>query len=151
MPMELTFKEIHGESRIRELLSEHSSLFPSLNSGQIEINELVEKLSNNARVIAAELGNSIIGFYAIYMNSQDKIAYLTLIGIDESYRGNGYGITLLSNAIGLANRGGYSVIKLEVNCNNAKAISLYKKLGFVFTDEPTGRNSKFMVRSDGLD
>jgi len=50
--------------------------------------------------------------------------------IDKQYRGQGFGGEVLEKVKSLLKAQGAAIIHLEVDENNPKAISLYKKLGF---------------------
>ncbi len=52
------------------------------------------------------------------------------IALYQKYTGMGIGTAMLQTAINLAKEMGYQQLELEVVATNARAISLYKKMGF---------------------
>lgn len=58
------------------------------------------------------------------------IGYLG-IGLLKEYRGKGIGQQLLESTIQVAIQKGFKKVELEVRASNARAIHLYKKLGFL--------------------
>lgn len=73
--------------------------------------------------------NDVIGFFECSIISPE--AELYDIVIDEQYRGLGYSKILMDYFFKLAKDCKVETIFLEVNSINSKAISLYKKYGFV--------------------
>ncbi|MGC8631181.1 MAG: GNAT family N-acetyltransferase [Thermoprotei archaeon] len=55
------------------------------------------------------------------------------IGVIKEYRNAGLGYELIRLLLSLAKAENYGLIKLEVYANNASAIHLYRKLGFIQT------------------
>ena len=53
------------------------------------------------------------------------------MGIVPDYRGHGLGLRLINAALAEARRIGFVRIELSVHADNARAISLYEKVGFV--------------------
>ena len=56
--------------------------------------------------------------------------YLSRMVTRKEYRRQGYGETIARYILDLAKEKGYAEIALGVNCDNAAALSLYRKLGF---------------------
>ena len=75
----------------------------------------------------------MVGFIAYYLNEQVKEFYITLICVDSAYQTNGIGSQMLDKLIRIARQSRISceTIALEVNKQNCKAYSFYKKHGFV--------------------
>lgn len=60
------------------------------------------------------------------------------IGILQAYWGQGIGYALTAACIDCARQAGYLQLELDVVADNARAIALYKKLGFVeYGAQPT--------------
>lgn len=53
------------------------------------------------------------------------------MGIVPDYRGRGLGLRLINAALAQARKIGFVRIELSVHSDNARAISLYEKVGFV--------------------
>lgn len=65
------------------------------------------------------------------------------ISIDKEYWGLGIGSALLNACIKCARKAGYIQLELDAVAANARAISLYKKLGFIeYGRNPKGFNSR---------
>ena len=67
------------------------------------------------------------------------------IGILQEYWGQGIGYALTAACIDCARQAGYLQLELDVVAENARAIALYKKLGFV----EYGRNPRGFRKRDG--
>lgn len=85
-------------------------------------------LDSFSNCLVIEETNILIGFI-IYSIIYERAEIVDII-IDDSFRGNGYGYTLLNKAIEIINNKNVLNITLEVNKNNLSAINLYKKVGF---------------------
>ncbi|MGB9614491.1 MAG: GNAT family N-acetyltransferase [Fervidobacterium sp.] len=57
--------------------------------------------------------------------------YISNVAVDRNHRGMGYGKKLMLYAEKLAKESGSSVISLDVENTNTRAIDLYKRLGYV--------------------
>lgn len=53
------------------------------------------------------------------------------MGIVPAYRGRGLGLKLINATLARARKAGFVRIELSVHADNARAISLYDKAGFV--------------------
>ena len=67
------------------------------------------------------------------------------IGILQAYWGQGIGYALTAACIDCARQAGYLQLELDVVSDNARAIALYKKLGFV----EYGRNPRGFRKRNG--
>ena len=67
------------------------------------------------------------------------------IGILQAYWGQGIGYALTAACIDCARQAGYLQLELDVVADNARAIALYKKLGFV----EYGRNPRGFRKRNG--
>lgn len=89
---------------------------------------------------------NIIGFEAFYANnSKTKEAFLSLIAVDEQYRGGNYAEKLLSKCLDICLQKGMVQLKLEVNKANERAIAFYIKNDFDFLPEDTDE-SYYMIK-----
>ena len=59
-----------------------------------------------------------------------KRAYLSRMATRKEYRRRGYGTEIARFILDLAKEKGIEVLALGVNCDNAPALHLYRKLGF---------------------
>ena len=116
-----------------------------------ESNYLQEKAdSKNEIEIVAEIDGKIIGTAGIESVGQSiKLRHRADfgIGIDKAYWGLGIGFSLTAACIECAKTAGYTQLELNVVGDNAAAINLYKKCGFVeFGRNPKGfrlKNGKY--------
>lgn len=79
--------------------------------------------------LAAEMGGKVVG-YLIGMVRWGNVGHILAIAVDESYRREGVGSSLLINAIERLGRNGANKIKLEVRVSNEAAQKFYVKIGF---------------------
>ena len=84
------------------------------------------------RVVAAA------GFDAVGRKSKVKHRAEFGISVDEAYWGLGIGRALTNACIALAQKAGYRQLELQAVADNAKALNLYRSVGFV----EYGRNPK---------
>ena len=118
-------------NNIEDHLTECSHLFiPPLDT-YIDIKRYSKKLFSNAITFEAWDDGKLIGLIAIYLNDFDsKIGFITNVSIAENYLGCGLATELIKRSIEFSRGEKIKKISLEVNRNNNKAISLYKKCGF---------------------
>jgi ribosomal protein S18 acetylase RimI-like enzyme len=100
-----------------------------------DLSDYTQKIFNHADIIIARNNKLDLGFIAIYCNDlHSKIAYITSLGVKKDYYRLGIGQALIQQALMLANQKNMATVRLEVTKVNKKAIRLYQKIGFVFTD-----------------
>lgn len=87
--------------------------------------------NDSVRYYIAYINNEQIGITGIYHYQEDE-AWLAWFGILPQYRNKGYGKKLLEETIKIAKEQKYNTFRLYTDrIENAKAIKLYEKLGFV--------------------
>lgn len=93
--------------------------------------DIFDKIDRNAYLIVSYDINNPIGYAALYANDyENRIAYISMIGVISKMQGRHIGSQLLDKCIELAKREGMYFIKLEVYKKNEKAIEFYKRKGF---------------------
>ena len=112
---------------------------------------LKEKVeSGNEIEIVAEVGNKIVGTAGIEaVGTKYKIRHRAELGLSvaKEFWGLGIGRALTQACIECAKAAGYIQLELNVSGENARALALYEKAGFV----EYGRNSKgFLSRVSGF-
>lgn len=139
------FNVTHGQTDF--LLS-----YPDENSYNVEQERqfLIEKENNKKEIeICAIVDGKIVGTAGIEaVGPKYKVKHRTEFGIsiEKNYWGLGIGRALLEACMECARKAGYVQMELSVVADNASAISLYKKVGFV----EYGRNPKgFCSRTVG--
>jgi len=96
------------------------------------IESYVDRIWKNATIIAINKNRQLQGFIAYYDNDIKKeFAYLTMIAIRKENENSGYGKMLMELSIKEIEKLGFKKYGLEVYHENAKAIRLYEKYGFV--------------------
>jgi len=92
---------------------------------------LLSKIDKNAVFLIAKIGEKIVGYAAFYTNNRvEKVAYLTLIGVEKNYQGKKIGTKLMKKAIMIAKDNDMNIMKLEVLDTDKGAQNFYKKMGF---------------------
>jgi len=93
---------------------------------------LLSQEKGNVWIIA--LNDKSIGYIATCNNYSIEFGgvevWIDEFYIDKQYRGQGFGGEVLEKVQSLLKVQGAAIVHLEVDENNPKAISLYKKLGF---------------------
>lgn len=86
---------------------------------------------DNVKYYIAYINNEAVGITGIYHYQEDE-AWLAWFGILPQYRHKGYGEKLLEETIKIVKEQGYKTFRLYTDkVENAKAIKLYEKLGFI--------------------
>lgn len=109
---------------------------------------LKDKLeSENEVELVAEVNNTIVGTAGINaVGTKCKVKHRATFGIsiDKKYWGLGIGSALTNACIECARNAGYAQLELNVVSDNTRAVSMYKKAGFVeYGRNPKGFNSRF--------
>lgn len=96
--------------------------------------------------LCAVIDERIVGTARIFPIGENKVKHCAEFGIAiaKDYWGIGIGQALTEACISCAKAAGYSQLELEIVSDNAGAITLYKKMGFVeFGRNPRGFYSRF--------
>lgn len=116
---------------VEHLLACDADFVPPL-SGRVEIGAYAQKIASKATRFEAWSGGTLVGLVAAYCNDQEKrIAYITSVSVLRAWTGKGIAALLTGRCIEHAKASGMRQIELEVSGDNAPAIKLYKKSGFV--------------------
>lgn len=87
--------------------------------------------SKTADVFVAELARTIIGYAIMFYRRTSTVGRLYSIAIMPEARGKGVGEKLVAACERAARARGCRTLQLEVHTNNAGAIRLYERLGYV--------------------
>ena len=96
--------------------------------------------------LCAVIDDHIVGTASIFPLGANKVSHRAEFGIaiDKNYWGMEIGKALTSAAIECAKISDYAQLELEVVSDNAGALALYQKMGFVeFGRNPKGFHSRF--------
>ena len=120
-----------GAEIAQHLLRCDADFMPPLSS-RVEITDYAQKIASKATRFEAWSDGTLIGLVAVYCNDQEKrIAYITSVSMLREWTGKGIAARLISRCIEHARASGMRQIDLEVESNNAPAIKLYEKNGFI--------------------
>jgi ribosomal protein S18 acetylase RimI-like enzyme len=90
-------------------------------------------------VIATETSGEVVGaaWYRVFDDADHGFGYISSeipelgIAVVPEHRGHGVGSSLMTDLITLAAASGHPALSLSVELDNARAIRVYEKLGFV--------------------
>lgn len=101
-------------------------------SGRVEIHGYAQKIASTATRFETWSGGTLVGLVAAYCNDREtRIAYITSVSVLKAFTGKGIAARLVKQCIEHAKASGMRQISLEVAIDNAPAIRLYEKCGFV--------------------
>lgn len=124
-------KQIKAKSELIDIFNAFESYFEIFKKGR-ESRELFAEKIYESGVTIALYKEELIGFSCFYCNDyQSRTAYISLIAVKQEYEHNGYGTRLLEEVKKIARDKGMNRLRLEVRKNNDRAISLYRKEGFI--------------------
>ena len=123
------------------------NLSPSLRQRNIDLEEYANKLYKHGKVWGHyDLGLPISIIAGYFNDEQEHTAYLSMLAVNENYRGKHLASSLLSVFEEYALETGMDRIKLEVRKNNKKAQLLYDKFGYVISGDASD-SSYYMIKS----
>ena len=89
-------------------------------------------------IVAVDEEARLLGYALILMRQNTSVARLYSIAVEAEARGRGVGSQLLGGSEAIAKELECDRLSLEVRADNAKAISLYQRYGFMQEDELPG-------------
>ena len=104
--------------------------------------------SENNFIVSASVDGKIVGLGNLNCKSKNpRLKHISCLGVSvqKEYWGKGIAKAIMTELVDNAEKLGYEQIELEVVKDNASAINLYTKFGFV----KTGVHEKGMKYSDG--
>lgn len=121
-----------SEAQIAEHLKHCDACFVPRLGDRVEIVEYAGKIANKAMRFEAWFGGKLIGLVAAYCNDREmRISYITSVSVLREWTGKGIAARLMERCVEYARTTGIRQIGLEVGSDNAPAIRLYEKMGFV--------------------
>lgn len=118
------------------------------NNDQLKISSpelYANKIINNSRILKVHNNGKLIGFISYYINNlETKIGFISMVLVDDKYRGFGIGLSLVKYALNDIENAGFIACNLEVNKRNSIAFKLYSNLGFKVSTEK--QNSLIMSK-----
>ena len=108
-------------------------------------------IRNNLLLIAETDRGEIAGYTLALVRRRN--AKLYSLGIAQPYRGQGVASMLMKATLKALRERHFKCILLEVRCDNIEAVALYKRFGFVITEELSafyldGCNAYLMEKKD---
>ena len=135
------------DSITESVINLEGNLSPSLRQRNIDLKEYTNKLYKYGKVWGHYDQGTPISIIAGYFNDrQEHMAYLSMLAVDESYRGKHLASSLLSAFEEYAFETGMDKIKLEVRKNNDIAQALYDKFGYIISGDASD-SSYYMIKS----
>jgi ribosomal protein S18 acetylase RimI-like enzyme len=114
-----------------------SNFVPRL-SARTELVGYSTKVVSSAARFEAWSDDELIGLAAVYCNDfEQRIAFITNMSVLKASMGKGVATQLTAHCIEHAKRLGMRQLSLDVACDNARAVKLYKKMGFSPRDTVT--------------
>lgn len=99
-------------------------------SEKVNLEEYVDKILEKSHLIHFHNDEGkLIGLLVLYCNDfKNKRAYIPLVGVLDSFRGNGIAKKMMSECLNYVKQKGFKII--GIHSNNPIAINLYRKFGF---------------------
>ena len=132
------------EEQIAQHLSQCDADFVPPLSTRLDINDYAKKITSKAIRFEAWSGGVLVGLVAAYSNDHlARIAYITSVSVLKTWTEKGIAAHLIEQCVKHVKASGMQEIRLEVANDNAPAIRLYEKSGFV----ASMTNSSFVTMS----
>lgn len=101
-------------------------------SDRVNITDYARKITSKATRFEGWSGGELVGLVAAYCNDQERrIGYITSVSVLRGWAGKGTASGMLELCVEHAKARGMRQISLEVASDNAPALSLYQKSGFI--------------------
>ena len=137
-----THNDISAISELyREQFREMAKLIPDFIKEGDQSIEFLEKTisSDDSDILVYENDGIVVGFILLQAKERPdfdfmlpgKYCYIMDVIVTEAHRNNGFGTALMNSAKDWAKEQDCNFVNLDVLSNNAGAITLYKKLGFI--------------------
>lgn len=141
----MKFERLKEKDAIYRAIQSFSMEFSSLET-RVDLNQYSQKLAEHSYTVLLKDENRALGVAAMYVNDfENKVAFITLIGIRSQFQKSGYGSILLQHCIEKAAEAGMKKIRLEVDNDNQKARDFYDRNGFQF-ENISDRDSTFLIK-----
>lgn len=126
---------------ILEYLYEHDRDFPIPLSYKVDLNQYLNKVMYLGKSIICTDQNKITGLIFYYDNNiKERKAFISLLSVDENYRGRGIATHLINEVLFLLKQQHFEICEVPTHESNEQAIDLYCLLGFHETEN---------IRDDG--
>ena len=116
---------------VKEFLATVDKDFPVPISEKVDISDFSRKLCEKATIVTEIKENKIVAMAAGYTeNTENQLAYVSILGTIKEYRGQGLANKLLSEFINISKQKGLKGVHLYTAQTNECALSVYSKHGF---------------------
>lgn len=109
------------------------------------INTLAQKYAEIAEFYVVYSETETAGFIAYYCNDESRNAFVSMLMVREKFQRQGIGRAFLDRVIEDCEKLGKDRIRLEVDTDNAKGLSFYKKNGFVREGSASPRSDYYVL------
>lgn len=127
-PVRATFADLDA------LVALEAATFNYSQIGRQSFRRLMQRASAQVYVVHAPDSSQLLGYSLLLTRKNSRIWRLYSLAVASVARGQGVGRLLLEHALQQARSGGAQAISLEVKCDNAAAIALYRDYGFEVVD-----------------
>lgn len=144
----IDFSEVLDKKEItKTIIAFENKLTPSLSERNINLREYADKLFRFGKVWSHYCQGKPISIVGGYFNDvRNKTSYLSIIAVDDKYRGRKLATSLLYKFEEYALNMGMKKVKLEVRKNNCRALALYSKFGYTIISEAS-ETSYYMIKN----
>jgi ribosomal protein S18 acetylase RimI-like enzyme len=127
----MTIQKIKSLPEILRTMYICAEVFPNPDHrSKTMISQLAQKYAQLAEFYVMYAENETAGFIAYYCNDDSRSAFVSMLMVREEYQRQGIGRTFLDQVIADCKKVGKDQIRLEVDLDNEKGLSFYKKNGF---------------------
>ena len=117
--------------QIQKFIREIDKDFPVPISEKVDISDYSRKLCEKATIVTEIKENKIVAMAAGYTeNTENQLAYVSILGTIKEYRGQGLANKLLSEFINISKQKELKGVHLYTAQTNECALSVYSKHGF---------------------
>jgi len=121
---------------IEQHLRECDGAFVPLLSLRVDLGQFAAKIHAKAVRFEAWDDTHLVGLVSAYFNEpEQRLGFVNHVGTVPSHAGRGVARSLLGRCLAHARQAGFAFVGLEVAAGNARAIALYRRLGFVTTEQ----------------
>ena len=111
-----------------EFMKMHDHIFPGV---YVSSKDILDSLGNKRSLYCAIENDALLGYAVLKYTKDSSAVTVEIIGVDEKYRGKGYGKALLNEVLKQAfSDHSIKTVNLVVENLNTNAMSLYYSFGF---------------------
>ena len=130
MQFSMTINHSSSEE-IALFLSDNAAAFNPPFDRSVDIVSYAQKLFDHAVRFELYDGDRMVALLASYVNTENSVAYVPYVCVEEGCKGCHCGQRLLEELYRYCRDKGVASVRLEVRSNNTRAVAFYEKQGFV--------------------